>query len=1056
MEGLNMFYRFFIDRPVLSVVLPILILIAAIVAGMRLNISEYPAIAPPTVLIATQYPGATPRTLSDQVASPIERELNSLEELMYMTSNSTTDGRYLLRLTFELETNLDSIIPEIQNRISAVLPKLPKEVKDSGVIISEDSPDLTLVIHFTYDEAGNVIHPRDYLLRNVRNNLERIPGVGSVALFGSGDPSMRIWLNPRRVESLKLNASDIIKALKEQSVAGSAGVIGASPSDSDTITRFPVNISAQLTKPEAFDNVVIKRGSDGTASYLKDVAETEYAPAEYAVNAFLDSEPAIAIMIFQKPNSDSLQIAEDVKSVLSSIKHSLPSGMQYSIVYDTTDFINESLGIVGSTLIEALLLVAAITLFFLRSWNAAIIPLITLPVSVAGTLIVLYLSGQGINTLSLFGIILAVGIIVDDAIIIAENTIRHINTGISAKEATILTLKETSGSIFIVTLIISIMLLPLGYIGGISGEFYKPIVITVVASVILSAAFSLSFGASLFSIMMKSSPLDQVSSQKKIGLLTSELQKITLLIDKLTTSARIFFLNNIKNSLQNTKVYIFSYGFIVLTIPFFLYVIPSDFIPSQDKKYLIAAVQLPPGATLERTTQVVRDISEEALKERGIVHAVQFPGISINGFTNSSSAAVIFFTLDSFEKRSSYSRSAKAITRKLHRKFQKNQYASVTVFSPPPVAGLGATGGFKFFIEDRGNLGYTELNKTIVHISEKLKNQDEILFTYSGFNINSPYFQAEINRDRAEYYKVSINDIMETLQIYIGSVYVNDFNNNGLNYKVIAQADQKFRKNHSNILSLKVRSRQGEMVPIRNLITMSETHGPELSVRYNNYVSADMNGFPAPGYSKSQAEAAVERVLKDELASGFHFEWTGLSYQENEFGHLFLYFLPLCIAIAYLLLSAYFESFSVSLVVISVMPLAIFSILVGSVLTAQYINVFTQISFFVLAGLSCRNAQMITEVALRAEECGMNSKDAVFHAVSLRLRPIVMTSITFIAGAIPLLITTGAGSEIRFSLGVSVISGMLGASIFSLIYIPVIYVTIRDKFAVFQTKAGHP
>src|SRR5476651_292050 len=1033
--------KFFIDRPIFAGVLSVIILLAGLIAMFQLPISEYPEVVPPSVLVHAQYPGANPKVIAETVASPLEEQINGVENMLYMQSQANSDGNMTTTVTFKLGTDPDKAQQLVQNRVSQALPRLPEDVQRLGVTTVKSSATLTMVVHVASPSGKyDTQYLRNYALLNLRDRLSRVQGIGEVTLKGSGDYAMRVWLDPQKVAQRGMTAADIMHAIREQNVQVSAGIIGASPTAPGVPLQLDVNAQGRLQTEEEFQNIVLKTSADGGVTYLKDVARIEMGAADYGQRALIDNKQAVAMWIFQQPGANSLQIADDVRKVMAELQKEMPPDVEYRIVYDPTQFVRSSIEAVIHTLLEAIALVVLVVIIFLQTWRASIIPLLAVPVSIVGTFSLMLGFGFSINALSLFGMVLAIGIVVDDAIVVVENVERNIASGLSPREATYQAMREVSGPIVAIALTLVAVFVPLAFMSGLTGQFYKQFAMTIAISTVISAFNSLTLSPALAALLLKGhdQPKDWLTRgmDRVFGGFFRLFNRVFHRGSENYSKGVATFVNR-KAAILG--VYLVLLGGAVLMEK----IVPGGFVPAQDKQYLIGIVQLPNGASLDRTEDVVRQMGEISKNVPGAISAVQFPGLSINGFTNSSSAAVVFFGLTPFDERKSSSVTAGGVAAELNKRFSTIKGAFIAVFPPPPVLGLGTLGGFKLQIEDRQALGYSALNDATQAFIKRAAQTPELGPSFSSYQINVPQLNVDLDRVKAKQLGVSITDVFSTMQVYLGSFYVNDFNKFGRVYQVRVQADAPFRSNTDAIGLLKTRNANGEMVPLSSLVKVTPTFGPEMVVRYNGYTAADINGGPAPGYSSGQAQAAVERIAAETLPRGIKFEWTDLTYQQILAGNAAMWVFPISVLLVFLVLAALYESLTLPLAVILIVPMSILSALVGVWLTKGDNNIFTQIGLMVLVGLSAKNAILIVEFARELEMQGRSIVEAAIEASRLRLRPILMTSIAFIMGVVPLVLSSGAGSEMRHAMGVAVFFGMLGVTLFGLMLTPVFYVLLR-------------
>lgn len=1047
------FSHFFIRRPVFAGVLSIIIFIIGLISMTQLPISEYPEVVPPTVVVTANYPGANPKTISETVAAPLEQVINGVENSLYMFSQSTPDGVMTLTVTFKLGTDVDKAQVQVQNRVAQALPKLPEEVRALGVTTNKQAPDLTLVVHLTsptgrYDE----IYIRNYATLQVRDVLARIPGAGSVQLFGSGDYAMRVWIDPNKAASRGLTASDIVAAIREQNVQVAAGGVGQQPVSKPVALDVQVNAKGRLIDEEEFGKIIVKTGAHGEKTLLKDVARVELGASSYALRSLLDNHPAVAIPVFQLPGSNAIQLSKDIRAKMEELKKNFPDGLEYSVVYDPTVFVRHSIDAVVHTLVEALVLVVIVVILFLQTWRASIIPLAAVPVSLIGTFAIMHALGFSINALSLFGLVLAIGIVVDDAIVVVENVERNISLGLSPIQATEQAMKEVTGPIVATALVLCAVFVPTAFISGLTGQFYKQFAITIAISTVISAFNSLTLSPALSALLLKDhhAPKDFLSRGMDfvMGWFFRPFN-------------RFFEWSGNKYSagvgavLRKSIIALVLYVGLVALTGWSFNKVPTGFVPTQDKQYLVSFAQLPEGASLDRTEAVIKRMTDIGLQVPGVESSVAFPGLSISGFSVAPNAGIAFFTLKPFEERKTRETSGPAIAAALNQKFGAIQDAFILTVPPPPVNGLGTIGGFKTYIEDRGDLGFDALYQNVQGLIGKGMQTPGMGAMFSTFTVNVPQLDADIDRVKAKTQGVPLQNLFETMQVYLGSLYVNDFNRFGRTFQVVAQADAPFREHAEDIARLKTRNAEGQMVPLGALLNIKEVHGPDRAMRYNGYPAAEINGGPAPGYSSGQAEALMTQLAKDNLPKGMAMEWTDLTYQRILAGNTAVYVYPLCLLLVFLVLAALYESFKLPLAIILIVPMCLLFAIAGVWLKGGDNNIFTQIGLIVLVGLACKNAILIVEFAKQKQDEGLSSVDAVIEACRLRLRPILMTSIAFIAGVFPLVISTGAGAEMRQAMGVAVFSGMIGVTFFGLFLTPVFYVAVMKLGRKKEPKKVH-
>jgi len=1049
------FPRFFIDRPIFAVVLSVLMLIAGGLALLRLPLSEYPSVTPPTVQVTAAYPGASPDVIAETVAAPLEQAINGVENMLYMSSQASSDGRMSITISFKQGTDPDLAQIQVQNRVARALPRLPQEVQQIGVVTDKTSPDVLMVVHLrATDNRYDPLHVSNYAALNVRDELARLPGVANVLISGEGEYAMRVWLDPDKVAALGLTASDVVAAIREQNVQVAAGSVGQQP-NARSAYQISVNALGRLTTEEQFGDIVIKAGSDGQIVKLRDVARIEMGADAYTMRSLLNGQPAVALQILQSPGANALDGSKAVRATMERLQADFPQGLKYEIAYDPTVFVRASLHSVAITLLEATLLVVLVVVLFLQSWRASIIPLVAVPISLVGTLAMMHLFGFSLNTLSLFGLVLSIGIVVDDAIVVVENVERHIAMGKSPKEAARAAMDEVTGPILAITAVLAAVFIPSAFLSGLQGEFYRQFALTIAISTILSAINSLTLSPALAAVLLRPHHGD------------APRDRLTRLIDRLFGGffARFnrFFDRSSERYVWSVRrvvrasgvVGILYLGFVGLTWLGF-HQVPTGFVPMQDKYYLVGIAQLPTGAALDRTEAVIQQMSDTAMAEPGVESVVAFPGLSPNGGANLPNSGLMFIMLDDFDERKSPDLSAEAIAGRLMGKFSQIPDGFVGVFPPPPVPGIGALGGFKLQIEDRAGLGYNALALAQAEVMAKAMQAPELVGILASFQANAPQVQIDVDRVKAKAQGVDLSAVFETMQINLGSIYVNDFNRFGRTYRVMVQADAPFREQVEDIGKLKVRNAAGEMIPLSALVTVTRSSGPDRVMHYNGYPSADISGSPAPGYSSGQATAAIERILEETLPPGMTYEWTDLTFQEKQGGNTAMLVFPLAVLLAFLILAAQYNSWSLPLAVLLIAPMALLSAIVGVWLSGGDNNIFTQIGFVVLVGLAAKNAILIVEFARAREDEGVDPLSAVLEAARLRLRPILMTSLAFIAGVVPLVLASGAGAEMRQAMGVAVFAGMIGVTLFGLILTPVFYVVVRRFATRRKPGAGSP
>ena len=1042
---MNNFIRFFIDRPIFAAVLSIMIVLVGGLSLLKLPIAQYPEIAPPTIQVSAVYPGANSKVIAETVATPIEQEVNGVEDMLYMSSQSTNNGNMSLTVTFKPGTNLDKAQVLVQNRVALADPKLPEEVRRNGISVKKRSPDLSLVIGLiSPDKSYDSVYLNNYALLQIKDALSRLPGVGEIALLGGQDYSMRLWLNPEKIAAQNLTASEVVNAVREQNIQVAAGVIGQPPTSTQTDFQYTVTTQGRLLEPEQFANIVVKQSTNGEVVYLKDVARIELGAKDYSSRLLLNGDAAVGLAVFQMPGSNALETKQGIVDAMEKLKTHFPKGVDYKLVYDTVVFVQESIDAVIKTLFEAILLVVLVVVVFLQNWRATIIPLLSVPVSLIGTFAVMSALGLSLNTLSLFGLVLAIGIVVDDAIVVVENVERHIALGLSARDATRKAMQEVVGPIIATSLVLAAVFVPTAFITGVSGAFYKQFALTIAVSTLISAFNSLTLSPALCALL-----LDRAHHHQDL---------FTRVLEKLFG----WFFRGFNRFFDS-----FSHGYAQLVgrlirmtaVVLVLYVglnslnwlafekVPVGFIPQQDQGYLILYAQLPDAASVGRTEEVVKQANEILKNTEGVKNIVAYAGWSVLTGSTQSNVATIFVRLKDFDARKGHPEmSADALVKTLGQKMAQIPNGFIKVFAPPPVRGMSSVGGFKLQIQDRSNAGITELQRVNTEFVAKGNQQAGLVGLFSTFRADVPQLFVDVDRTRSKTMGVPLNEIFDTLQIYLGSLYVNDFNNFGRIYQVIAQADAEFRMQPEDITKLKTRSTNGNTVPLGSLVNVQNITGPDKITRYNMYPAAEINGSTLPSVSSGQAIESMSKLLNAELPAGFDFEWTEVSLQQVLAGNVAYLVFPLSVLFVFLVLAAQYESWSLPFTVILIVPMCILSSMAGVWLSDMDNNIFTQIGFIVLVGLASKNAILIVEFAKQRQEQGLDKFAAVIDAAKVRLRPILMTSFAFILGVFPLVIAQGAGSEARRILGTAVFSGMIGVTFFGLLLTPVFYVAVQKFF----------
>ena len=1030
--------HFFIDRPIFASVISIIFVILGTVAYFRLPLAQYPEIAPPIINVTGQYPGASAEVVATTVVAPIEEQINGVENMLYVSSNSTADGRFTISVTFDLGTNLDIAQVQVQNRVAIAQPRLPAEVRNIGVTVTKSSPDLMMVVHlFSPDKSRDSLFISNYATLEIKDVLTRIDGVGSITVFGSRDYAMRVWLDPDRLQSLGLTAGDVTSALQGQNVQVAGGVLNQPPVDRPGAFQVAVKTLGRLADPNEFANIVVKQAPSAVVR-LRDVAKIELAALDYSSNSYLDLDPAVALAVFQRPGSNALSTAKAVRATMDQVSLRFPPGVKHTIIYDPTQFIQQSVEEVQTTILEAIVLVVLVVVLFLQTWRAAIIPLVAIPISLIGTFFVMAIFGFTLNNLSLFGLVLAVGIVVDDAIVVVENVERNIAAGLTPRDAAFKSMDEVGAALIAIALVLCAVFVPAGFITGISGQFYRQFALTIAGATIISLIVSLTLSPALCALLLKphqphaarwwSRPLrgffgifnrgfDAVG--RGYGWLAARVVRFAALVLLAYAGILAFGLNEFRKT-------------------------PVGFIPALDRGYLIIATQLPPGASLARTDAVNRRTVEIALEVPGISSAVNVVGFSGATFTVAPNAGAVFAVLEPFAERAKDpAQSAGAIIGELFKRLGEIQEALVLVIAPPPVQGIGNAGGVRMMVEDRAGHGPQALQAAVDALVERARQTPGLMQVFTLFETSTPQVYLEIDRTKAQMLGVSAPDVFAALQIYIGSSYVNDFNLFGRTFRVTAQADAPYRIDPRDVLGIRVRNSSGGTVPLASFTTVRDTAGPYRVPRYNLYPSAELDASWVPGYSQSYAIATLNRLAGEVLPDGFSYEWTTLAFQQLRAGDTAVFAFVLAVIFVFLVLAAQFESVTLPLAVIMIVPMCLVASITGVVARGQDNNILTQVGFVVLIGLAAKNAILIVEFAKQLEDQGRDRRAAAVEAARLRLRPILMTSLAFIFGVAPLVWATGAGAELRQNLGTPVFFGMIGVTLFGLIFTPAFYVVSR-------------
>jgi len=1042
------FAHFFVDRPIFAAVVSIVMVILGAVAFKALPVAEYPEIAPPTIVVRASYPGADAETVAATVATPLEQEINGVEDMLYMSSYATGDGSMSLTVTFKAGTDLDNAQVLVQNRVQIATPRLPDAVRQLGVVTQKSSPDLMMVVHMlspdnTYDD----LYISNYAILRVRDQLLRIDGVGDLMVFGAREYAIRVWLDSDRLASYGLAASDVVRALREQNVQVSGGALGTAPSQGASF-QIPIVTQGRFEDPRQFGEVIVRAGGDGRIVRLRDVARVEMGAKEYSTNSYLNGKVAVGIAVFQRPGSNALATSDAILARMAELKKDFPVGLEYQVVYNPTEFIQESINEVYKTLFEAIALVALVVLIFLQSWRAAIIPILAIPVSLIGTFAVMLAFGFHLNVLTLFGMVLAIGIVVDDAIVVVENVERNIANGMTPRDAAHETMDEVGTAVIAIAVVLAAVFIPTAFVPGLQGAFYRQFAVTIAVATILSAFNSLTLSPALAAMLLKKHDPHHVPTGP-IGRLGAGFARVfNRGFDKMGSGYARSAGWVARRKILMLGVYA---GLAALTV----YVgglVPRGFIPLLDRGYAIVAIQLPDGASLERTDEVVRRASEIVKSTPGVKDAIAFAGFSGATFTNASNGAVVFAGLEPFADRVAKGQSAMSIVGQLFGRLQQIQEAFVIAVPPPAVPGIGSLGGLKLQLQDRTGNDSRRVLAAAQEFIGQLYRVPGLAGIFTTFSAGTPQIYLEIDRTKAQMLNVPIGNIFETLQYNLGTAYVNDFNAFGRVYQVRAQADRSQRVDREDIARLKVRSATGDLVPLGTLVEIKDSAGPDLVQRYNAYVSIPIQATAA-GISSGQAIAAIEQAAAQHLPAGIGFEWTELAYQEKIVGNTAMYIFALAVVFVFLALAAQYESWGLPLAIVLIVPMSVLSALLGVMIRGLDNNILVQVGLIVLVGLAAKNAILIVEFARQLEGEGKDPHAAVVEACRLRLRPILMTALAFILGVVPLVISTGPGAEMRQSLGTAVFSGMIGVTIFGLFLTPVFYVVMRGLSRRFRKAA---
>lgn len=1035
------FPHFFIERPIFAAVLSFLIVLVGGITYFTLPVSQYPSVAPPTVVVRASYPGATPQVIADTVATPIEQEMNGVDDMLYMESSSSSDGTMQLTVTFKLGTDVDDAQVLVQNRVAIAESRLPEQVRQIGITTQKQIPDMLMVVHLNSpDNSRDQLYISNFAFLRIRDALMRLDGVGEIRIAGGNEYAMRVWLDIEKMTHVDLTAGDVVAAIRGQNVQVAAGVIGQPPNDDTGDFQLNVTTQGRLIQTDEFGDIIVKRGEEGRVTRLRDVARIELGAQDYSRRSYLDGKPAVAVLIYQRPGTNAVDTAAEVKAVMAEMNKDFPKGMGYEIAYNPTDYVEESINEVFETLFITTIFVVLTVFMFLHGWRPTIIPVIAIPISLIGTFAIMQFIGVTLNTLSLFGLVLAIGIVVDDAIVVVENVERLIAEGLSPREATHKAMEEVGSALIATTLVLIAVFVPTVFIPGISGKFYQQFALTISISTAISTFVSLTLSPALCAILLRPKNAPKHGVARVVDFLFGWFFRLFNRTFDITSNVYAAIIGRL---VKKSGIAIVIYLALLVCTGLSFGLVPTGFIPDQDQGYVIVSIRLPDGASLARTDAVVRKVAEIGGKIDGVAHAVGIAGLSGATFTISPNAAVTFLPLEDAKERAERGRGINEIVADMRREVGGINEAQIFIIPPPPIRGIGRGGGFKMYVQDRSGAGIDALNQVVGTMQGKANAQPGIAQVFTNLHMNVPQVYADVDRTKAQMLDVPVNRVFEAMQIYLGSVYVNDFNFLGRTYRVTAQAEPEFRDDATDILQIRTRSAAGASVSLGSLVNVSQVAGPDRLVRYNLFPAADLNGSTVPGYSTGQSLDTMEELAAQELPPGFGYEWTEIAYQEKQAGNTILFLFPLAVLFVFLALAAQYESWLLPLAIILIVPLCLLFALVGVWFRDMDNNILTQIGFIVLIGLACKNAILIVEFAKAEEDAGKDRFEAAVTACRLRLRPILMTAFSFILGVVPLLIATGAGYEMRRVLGTAVFGGMLGVTLFGLFLTPVFYVILR-------------
>ncbi len=1031
--------RLFIDRPIFAAVIAVVITIVGAISFFALPVSQYPDVVPPTITVSAAYPGASAETVADTVAAPLEQQINGVDDMLYMSSQSTGDGRITITVTFKLGTDLDQAQVLVQNRVALAEPSLPEEVRRTGVVTRKSLPSWLMAINvLSPDKSLDRAYISNYVLSQVRDRLTRVDGIGDVQLFGARDYAMRVWIDPGRASELGLTAGEIVAALRAQNVQVAAGTVGQPPFDTGAAYQLNVETQGRFKTPQEFAGIIVRTGAAGEITRLSDVARVELGAEDYGVNSYLSNEESVTLGITQRPGTNALAAAEGVKREMEAASKSFPAGMEYRVIWNPTEFISESIEAVEVTLLEAVALVVIVILIFLQSWRAALIPVVAIPVSLIGTFAMLSALGYSLNTLSMFGLVLAIGIVVDDAIVVVENVERNLEQGLSPREAARRSMDEVSTALVAIALVLCAVFVPTVFLTGLSGEFYRQFAVTIATATIISLLLSLTLSPALAALLLKpKGEAPAARGWRRTVALAGE--RFNGGFDRLS----LWYGDLTHRLLARPRRMLLTYaGLIAATVALF-WATPAGFIPAQDQGYALAALQLPPGTSIERTDEVLRKAAAKLLNVPGTEEAVMFAGFDGASGTQASNAGAAYVTFAPFDERARTGRTEQAIIADMQAALADMDEAMVFVLAPPVIQGLGNSGGYRMIVQDRNGAGYQALEQAAGGLIGAANQTPGLMQVFTLFNTATPRVYADIDRAKADMLGVPPAQIFEALQVYLGSAYVNDFNLLGRTYRVTAQADASFRDQASDIPRLETRSRTGEMVPIGAVATFQDRTGPYRVTRFNLFPAVEVDGATVPGFSSGESMASMEKLAAS-LPAGFGWEWTDIAFQEKAAGNVAILVFAMAVLFVFLVLAAQFESLTLPLAIILIVPMTLLAAMAGVNLRGMDNNILTQIGLIVLVGLAAKNAILIVEFAKQAEERGAGIVEAAVEASRTRLRPILMTSFAFILGTVPLVTADGPGAELRQALGTAVFFGMIGVTAFGLVFTPTFYVVCRN------------